>query len=305
MCVILFMGIFVDCCMMDRYMKKFIIGVFTVGVALFSFVAEAQTYTRADSLKVVELLCEGKAQPKGTNLPLYFAGKLKGMPYVAATLEVNPTEQLVVNLRQLDCTTLVENVVALTLTVREARPTFKAFCRNLERIRYRNGKCDGYASRNHYFSQWIESNERQEIVTEVKGRVSEGYKPFVSRQTLDLNYMSTHPDLYPMLKGKPEELRLIRKSETASSGRTVRYIPRSWLDKTDRSCVKDGDILAIVTKKKGLDTSHLGFAVWRNGRLHLLNASMIHKKVVLEPMTLSEYMAKHPTQMGIRVVRIN
>ena len=46
---------------------------------------------------------------------------------MASTLEVNPDEELVVNLRQLDCTTLVENVVALTLTVREEHPTFCFF----------------------------------------------------------------------------------------------------------------------------------------------------------------------------------
>ena len=57
-------------------------------------------------------------------------------------------------------------------------------------------------------------------------------------------------------------------------------------------------------RKKGLDTSHLGFAVWKEGRLHLLNASSIHKKVVLEPMTLRQYMQKHPSQLGVRVVRV-
>ena len=59
-----------------------------------------------------------------------------------------------------------------------------------------------------------------------------------------------------------------------------------------------------MTRKKGLDTSHLGFAVWKEGRLHLLNASSIHKKVVLEPMTLRQYMQKHPSQLGVRVVRV-
>ena len=47
----------------------------------------AVTYTRADSLKVVQLLEKGKKQPAGTNMPLFFAGELKGLPYVAATLE--------------------------------------------------------------------------------------------------------------------------------------------------------------------------------------------------------------------------
>lgn len=277
-----------------------------VAALAFPVKSSALTYSRADSLKVVELLKEGKLQPEGTNYPLYFAQKFIGMPYVAATLEINPVEELVVNLRQLDCTTLVENVVALTLTVREPAPTFASFCRNLERIRYKGGKLDGYSSRNHYFSQWISSNEQMGVVQEVKGQKDKGFQPFVAAQRLRLDYMSTHPGAYPMLKGKAEEIGRIRKNEQEFDGVTVRYVPLSLLDEGENvsGVIRDGDILAIVTRKKGLDTSHLGLAVWLKGRLHLLNASSIHKKVVLEPMTLSQYMRKHPSQLGVRVVRV-
>lgn len=266
----------------------------------------AQTYTRADSLKVVQLLAEAASQEGDTNWMLFFAEKFIGTPYVASTLEVNKEEKLVVNLRQLDCTTLVENVVALTLTVREPAPSFAAFCRNLEKLRYRGGVRDGYASRNHYFSEWIASNEKLGVVEEIRGKKDEGYRPFVAVQRLELDYMSTHPSAYPMLEGNAGELRRIRTNEQAFDGQAVRYVPVSWLGKGQEELddIHDGDILAIVTRKKGLDTSHLGFAVWKEGRLHLLNASSIHKKVVLEPMTLRQYMQKHPSQLGVRVVRV-
>ena len=55
----------------------------------------------------------------------------------------------------------------------------------------------------------------------------------------------------------------------------------------------------------GLLLYAVGFAVWIKGRLHLLNASSLHKKVVLEPMTLWQYFKKHPSNIGIRVIRIN
>ena len=266
----------------------------------------AQTYTRADSLKVERLLAEAALRGDVTNWTLYFAEKFIGTPYVASTLEVNDEEELVVNLRQLDCTTLVENVVALTLTVREPAPSFAAFCRNLEKIRYRGGVRDGYASRNHYFSEWIASNEKLGVVEEIRGKKEEGYRPFVAVQRLELDYMSTHPSAYPMLDGNAGELRRIRTNEQAFDGQAVRYVPVSWLGKGQEELddIHNGDILAIVTRKKGLDTSHLGFAVWKEGRLHLLNASSIHKKVVLEPMTLRQYMQKHPSQLGVRVVRV-
>ena len=52
------------------------------------------------------------------------------------------------------------------------------------------------------------------------------------------------------------------------------------------------------------DIAHLGFAVWKDGKLHLLNASMLHKKVVEEPMTLYQYLQQHSTHTGIRIIRI-
>lgn len=257
-----------------------------------------------DSLKVVRLLHDGIKQPASTNLPLYYAHLLKGTPYVAATLEVNPNERLVVNLHQLDCTTLVETCLALTLTTQERSTRYEDYCKHLTRLRYRWGRLDGYASRNHYFQQWIVSNESLGLVTEI----TSPHPPFTAVQRLDLHYMSQNPHLYPMLKNDTAAQRKIRQYEQESSGINVRYIPRSQLNGTQSGplgIIQDGDILAIVTKKAGLDTSHLGFAQWgKDGKLHLLNASQVHKKTVLEPMTLYQYMGKHPSQLGIRVIRL-
>lgn len=270
----------------------------------------ALTYQHADSLRVVELLNKGHRLPESENLTLYYANALKGLPYVGKTLEVNPKEELAVNLRELDCTTLVENVVALTLTTQQGSTRFSDFCKNLTRIRYRDGKLNGYASRNHYFSEWIESNEKQGFVNEIKGKVNDSrgaYYPFIDAQKLDITYMSKHPNSYPMLRDDVQALEQIKANEQRLCGQTVHYIPRRLLGRSQKElgCVHDGDILAIVTKKAGLDVSHLGIAVWgRDGKLHLLNASQIHKRVILEPMTLEDYMQKHPTQLGVRVIRV-
>lgn len=263
-------------------------------------------YEKSDSLKVMRLLQEGKKQTKGTNIPLFFAQKMIGIPYVAHTLEVDFREKLVVNLRQMDCTTLVENVVALTLASRTENPSFAEFCKQLSRIRYQEGVCNGYASRNHYFSEWIVSNERMGLVEEIRGKFKQDYFPFLAQQVLKLYYMSTFPEKYKMLANNPAAVKQIRENEQKINGETVRYIPRKLLGEGKQvlNTVNDGDILAIVTQKKGLDTSHLGFAFWRNGKLHLLNASSVHKRVVIEPMTLLQYMKKNPSQLGVRVVRI-
>ena len=90
-------------------------------------------YDKADSLKVMELLDGARRQPQGTNIVIYFARRLKGLPYVAHTLEVNRTEKLVVNLRQLDCTTYVENVTALAMCVSQKAYTSRLFAATFAR----------------------------------------------------------------------------------------------------------------------------------------------------------------------------
>ena len=119
--------------------------------------------------------------------------------------------------------------------------------------------------------------------------------------------MSTHPDKYPMLKGHAEWVRQIAQNEQELMGRYFSYIPKEKVDNSQllRSTIHDGDIIAIVTNKKGLDIAHVGIAVWHSDGLHLLNASSIHKKTIEEPMTMTAYMSKHPSQIGLRIVRLS
>ena len=263
--------------------------------------AMAQQYTREDSLRVMELFAEAARQKPNTNWMLFFARKFRGVPYVAKTLEINAEEQLIVNLRQLDCTTLVETALALTLCMKNKATTFADYCRYLRLVRYRDGIVS-YPDRLHYFTDWIDDNTRLGFVREV---ALPRTIPTV-RQTLSIDYMSTHVEQYPMLLAQPEWVEIIRKSEKKLTGQTHFYIPKNQISNNAhfRQAIHDGDILAITTSKRGLDTSHIGIAVWKKDGLHLLNASMIRKKVVEEPMTLRQYMQKQKSQTGIRVIRV-
>lgn len=263
--------------------------------------ALAQQYQPSDSILVELLLSEARQEKADTNWMVYFARKLTDIPYVAKTLEKNRREQLVVNLRQLDCTTYVETVTALTLCMKHRQYAFSDYCRYLRLLRYEGGEVD-YVHRLHYFSSWISDNT-------LMGFVSEPNTPqeaFEATQHLRINYMSTHVGQYPMLVANPAWVDAIRKTEQALSGTDVVYIPKQKLSNTPLywDAIKDGDIIAICTNKRGLDTSHIGIAVWHIDGVHLLNASMIHKRTIEEPMTMQQYMQKHPSQTGIRVVRL-
>ena len=270
--------------------------------------AQPVSYTRQDSIRVVELLELGAKEmvngkwANSQSVTIFFANQLMNRPYVGQTLEIKDKEEhLAVNLFNLDCTTLVETVCALALTTSHGSKSWDDYLSWLRKLRYDHGKIDGYKSRNHYFSQWIQSGTQMGLVKEVVPPASLSVP-----MKLSLTYMSEHPQSYPLLKENMEERRLIAAMEKRASGATVRYIPKERVGESKKvlSCIKDGDIIAITTSKKGLDIAHVGFAVWgEDGKLHLLNASSIHKKVVLEPMTLYDYMQKHSTQTGIRVVR--
>lgn len=264
-------------------------------------------YEPADSVIIVRLLAEGRAAADSLETPgqlaLFYAHRFLDRPYVAHTLEGFPDgERLIVNTRQLDCTTLVETVTALTWCTQRRLSTFADYCEVLRQLRYRQGHLDGYPSRLHYFSDWIADKTDMGFVSEVQQQ----HAPFTATQRLRIDYMSTHPQSYAALKRHPRMTGVIARQEQALSGRSFRYIPKSQVLDTPamRRAVHNGDIIAITTSKRGLDIAHLGFALWRSDGLHLLNASMIHKKVVAEPMTLGQYLSKHPSHTGIRVIRM-
>ena len=270
---------------------------FTLCVMVLSaLVSQAQN---ADSVFVVNTLRATSSDV------LYFARQFLGVPYVAHTLEVNATgqEQLVVNTRELDCTTLVENVVALTLCAKNNERDYATFKKYLRQLRYRQGRIKGYPSRLHYFTDWIEDNTKMGFVKEIQMSTA----PFSAIQTVKVDYMSKHPQSYQALKSHPEYVKEIASQEKNITGRRYHFIPKYMVKNTKvmRKVVKNGDIIAITCSKPGLDIAHLGFAVWHKDGLHLLNASQLHKRVVDEPMTLGKYLKKHPSHTGIRIIRLN
>ena len=278
-------------------MKRLII--YIISIMLVQGMKAQTTYQQADSLKICQLLRQANRETS----VLWLARQFLGVPYVAHTLEVNDDERLVVNTRQLDCTTLVETVAALKLCTQAGKHGFADYLNALRQLRYRQGRMAGYPSRLHYFTDWIRDKVAMQLVTDIQ----QPNPPFSAVQTVNVDYMSTHTSAYKALKASAALVPEIRAAEQSLTGMKVRYIPKRSLRNSAllRKVIKDGDILAITCNKKGLDIAHLGFAVWRSNGLHLLNASMIHKKVIEEPMTLYQYMQKHKTHTGIRVVRIN
>lgn len=217
-------------------------------------------------------------------------------PYKSNTLNVTKEDLPIINLRELDCVTFVENVLALSYLTEYSDQSTDNYVNNIIKIRYRNGEIEDYTSRLHYSTDWLYEMERQHLLTDITlfaGGIS--FSP-------EINFMSKNYDRYPPLKQDPELLAKIKVIETDINKRTYHYIPKA---KINEACckIKEGDVILITTNIKGLDTSHLGFALKRKGKTYLLHASSTSKKVVISDLPLQEYMEGIQSQSGIMVAR--
>lgn len=274
----------------------------TLVLAIASTALQAQEiiYEKEDSLFITGLLNRhaGKEYNTTGKLLLAIATEFTGREYVAGTLDAHDGEPLYISTSRLDCTTFVELVLAISVTIKEGDNTFAGVCSNLEKVRYCNGVRNGYASRLHYISQWIADSAKSSFIEEVTcGDESRTL-------LLDLHYMSRHPANYRQLKENPALVAEIEKREMPFRGKKVCYIPKESIDKNIGSPrIENGDIIALTTDIKGLDVVHIGFAYRKNGSVHLLHASSGAGKVIKDEKTLFNYQKGKKSQTGIRIFR--
>jgi len=218
-------------------------------------------------------------------------------PYVGHTLEVGDDERLVINVRELDCTTFLESCVALSNALQMNTASFDDYCKILERIRYRAGVLNGYVSRLHYTTDWIADNVAKGFVEDINQKI--GGEPF----NVQVSFMSSNPDSYKHLKGQPERIARIKQIEESINKRgTYHYIPKGKIPLLQAQ-IKSGDLIGFTTSVKGMDISHVGIAYWQNNVLTFIHASSTAKKVIVNPESLFEYCNKMGSNTGIVVLR--
>ncbi len=219
-----------------------------------------------------------------------------GTSYLAKTLEIGDTESLVINLQGLDCTTFIENVLAFSLMLNEDQTSFDDFTKTLKTIRYKNGVLNGYSSRLHYFSEWIANNQLKGIIKDITAKI--GGTPIIK----EINFMSTHRELYPFLKENDENLEQIKASENYLNSQEICILPQDQIAANEH-LIHSGDIIALTTSIKGLDITHTGIATREDdGRIHLLHASTTGA-VEVSKLPLVDYLKGVKSNTGIMVAR--
>lgn len=227
---------------------------------------------------------------------LFFLGK----PYVAHTLEVTDEEMLVVNLREFDCMTFVETVIALARTARADSPDFEIFIKNLQNIRYRAGVIDGYSSRLHYTSDWVYENEKRGFLKNISSEFS-GYR--IEQKAI--NFMSNNRQAYRHLKYDDAMLEKIIAIENNINQRGgFSFIPEERVASA-ASHIPNMAVVAFTTSIRGLDVMHVGFSFRENdAELTFIHASTSQNKVIIDNRTLCEYCAAQRSCTGVMIVRV-
>ena len=151
-----------------------------------------------------------------------------------------------------------------------------------------------------FFSDWIRNNEQMGFVKECTSETA-----CAQPKELWLDFMTTHVDSYLPMKKDASLVEEMVAQEKNWQGTVVSYIPKEKLNlSSDELKIKDGDVLALVTNIKGLDIVHVGFAFWREGKLHLLHASSLAKKVIEDPKTQYESSKNTKAHIGLRAIRV-
>jgi hypothetical protein len=278
-------------------LKSYIIFIFL----LFPIFSKAQTVCTLESREKLEdflaKLAEDNYSGKSPNqLNTEIGQWFLETPYVEKTLELPGPEQLVIDLQGVDCTTFVESVVTLTRLKKGGKYTFGDFKKELENLRYRTGKNEGYPSRLHYFSDWIYENEKKRILKDITQEI--GGSPYPNTPS----FMSENPKFYRQL-ADPVNLTEIKTTETAIKDRSYFYLPKAEISKLEKN-IQSGDLIAITTSMPNLDIVHTGFAIEKNGRIHLLHASSKSMQVEISEKPLADYLAANKSQSGIVVARL-
>jgi len=216
-------------------------------------------------------------------------------PYVAHTLETEE-EQLVINLREMDCTTFAENCLAISRTIKSDKHTFEQFTSELQFIRYRDGLIDGYPSRLHYFCDWIFNNAQKNLIEDMSKKIAQ--TPFPKQ----INFMSNHPDSYRQLKESAPLVDLIAAQEKEISARKMFFIPETDIAEVE-SKLMDGDIVGITTSIEGIAIQHVVILIRQEGRIHMMHASSKAEKVVVSELTLEDYLLNNKSTSGIMLAR--
>ncbi len=220
-----------------------------------------------------------------------------GVKYEEVSPEIGP-ETLRVELDAFECVSFIESSLAVARCGWSADPTQSCFVRELEATRYRSGEMGDYASRLHYFVDWIADNERRGRLSNVTASL--GGEPMqkdffyisqreLKRTSIDASQLASLTDAI-----ESTEARLSATTHSVLSRENAPAVLNELLD---------GDLVAFVRERPGLLVHHAGLVYWAGGTPRLLHASSYHGRVVITVRDVTNYLLRRSERRGVIVAR--
>lgn len=206
---------------------------------------------RAGHARMTRLIEKAVALPSISQRVDFISRALIGTPYRSYMLIGGPRrpEQFVIRDDAFDCVTYCEAVLAAALARRA-----EDYPAALRQIRYHNGTVS-WRARNHYFSQWCESNVANNLCQSVA-------VPGAATINKTLNYM-------PALGARRVSLNAVARADLLANKRLL----------------ATGDIIGFLSQRARLDYFHIGFVVVAaDGELWLRHAAKSKHGVLDEPL---------------------
>jgi hypothetical protein len=230
------------------------------GSSLAAEVVDLGGWSRGE---IERLLADAGRIPEPGRQIEFISAAFLDTPYLADTLigSAEKAEVLVLRLDGVDCFTLLDTVEALRRAA-----SFDGFKEALLRIRYRDGRVD-FLSRNHFFSEWqaAGSDHLRDVTALVGGEGVRRVEKLLNKKEDGALYLPGYP---------------VKSRELA-------YIPPEVVNEAVLARLRTGDYLGIYTPRPGLDVTHVGIVVKREGKVFLRHASSQSqlKKVVDQELT--------------------
>ena len=216
-------------------------------------------------------------------------------PYLNPDQTSGP-EILDTTLETFQCVSLVETSMSLARCLWVGTPNPRCYRDEVAATRYRDGRMEGYASRLHYFYDWLADNSRRERLAWMTDSL--GGKRIYRKFSI----MSKHPDKYPALTD-PLIYEQIKSLEDNLNESELFWIPTDSIESVQHQ-LKEGDVVGVITNTRGLLISHTGLVSYHDDeKPHYLHASSHHDRVVFTPTSIAEYMQTQKKRKGIVVAR--
>lgn len=219
---------------------------------------------------IAHIISESENSPTNESKIKFISENFLDVPYLGHTLIGSNDKQeiLTINLSGMDCFTYIDYVEAIRNS-----SGYGNFSDQVRNIRYKNGTVD-YRARNHFFSDWPAYNSRyvKDFTKTIGGTDSVTVKKYLNLKKDGSNFLSGIPVVE----------------------RNITYIPTDSLSPGVIAGIKTGDYIGIYSNIDGLDVSHTGIIIKKDGKAYIRHASSkkSNNKVLDEDLLL--YMKNKP-----------